>query len=246
MNLGALGIPRQSRRGLFRNCSSIGYARRVSRKAIRTQALTIGASVVPFGIAFGVACAEAGMTWWQALGFSALVFGGSSQFAAVGVIAGGGSVAAAIAGGALLNLRSLAFGILLSPTLTGPRWWRAVVSQLMIDESTAVALSQTEPELRRYGYLAGGISVFVLWNTATLLGLAAAGSLGDLVYRLGLDATIPAAFLALLWPRLADQIQRRVAAIGVAIAILLTPIAPPGIPIIASVAAVLASGRRAR
>ena len=214
------------------------------RSALRNRALSIGLSTVPFGLAFGVACAQAGLEWWEAAGFSTVVFGGSAQFAAVGVLADGGAVGAAIAAGALLNLRSVAFGLLLAPSLQGPLWWRALVSQWMIDESTAVAVSADDPVLRRYGYLAGGLSVFVLWNAATLVGVLALGRAGDLVTRWGLDATIPAAFLALLWPRLADPAQRRAIALGVAIAIALTPIAPPGIPIVAAVLGVLAGLER--
>lgn len=215
----------------------------MSRRALRAQALTIGLSTVPFGLAFGVACAEAGLRWWEAAGFSTLVFGGSAQFAAVGVLADGGAVATAIAGGALLNLRSLAFGLLLAPSLRGPLWWRALVSQWMIDESTAVAISTEDAALRRYGYLAGGLSVFVLWNLSTLIGVTAAASMGDLVPTLGLDATIPAAFLALMWPRLLDPIQRRVILVGVIIAALLVPVTPAGIPIIAAGIAVFTSRR---
>ncbi len=213
----------------------------MSKAEIRSEALTIGLSTTPFGVAFGVACTEAGFRWWEALGFSAFVFGGSAQFAAVGVLAAGGTVVAAIVAGGLLNLRSLAYGILLAPVLRGPRWWRALVSQWMIDESTAVAVGQTEIELRRYGYLAGGLSVFVLWNASTFVGFVAASGLGEWVLRLGLDATIPAAFLALLWPRLNDSTHRRNTIAGLVIAVALVPIAPAGLPIIAAAAGVIAS-----
>lgn len=193
----------------------------------------------PFGVAFGVVCADAGLTVWEAIGFSTLVFGGSSQFAAVSVLADGGTATAAIIAGLLLNLRSLAFGVAMAGALTGPLWWRALVSQLMIDESTAVGAGQTEPRLRRYGYLAGGISVFILWNLMTILGVSVLSGAEELITDLGIDATIPAAFLALLWPRLALPEQRRIAAGGAVVALALVPVAPAGIPIIAAAAAVL-------
>jgi predicted branched-subunit amino acid permease len=214
------------------------------RKQVRARALSIGLSTVPFAIAFGAVCTQAGLAWWEALGFSMVVFGGSAQFAAVGVLADGGAVASAIVAGGLLNLRSLAFGILLAPSLTGPRWWRALVSQWMIDESTAVAVSTDDPALRRYGYLAGGLSVYVLWNLGTLAGAVLVGSAGDLVSRWGLDATIPAAFLALLWPRLKDPAQRRSVAAGLVIAAALIPFTPSGVPIIAAAIGVIAGARR--
>lgn len=211
---------------------------RAARRAIVRQAVSIGVAVAPFGVAFGVACVDAGLSTWQALGFSALVFGGSSQFAAVRVLGDGGTAAAAVVAGLLLALRSLAFGVVMAPDLHGPRWWRALVSQLMIDESLAVAGGQPSPALRRFGYLAGGLSVFVLWNTATVVGAVAFANAGDLVDRLGIDATIPAAFLALLWPRLAHPAQRAVAVLGALVAVALVPVAPPGVPVIASLAAV--------
>ncbi len=145
---------------------------------------------------------------------------------------------AAVLAGALLALRSLAFGVVMAPALRGPLWWRALASQLMIDESLAVGAAQTELRWRRFGYLAGGIGVFVLWNLFTVLGFTILGGAGDLVTDLGIDATIPAAFLALLWPRLIDPRQRLIAAAGAAVAIAGAPLLPPGIPIVLAAAAV--------
>lgn len=208
-------------------------------RSIYGQALSISLAVVPFGVAFGVLCRQAGFHVLEAAGFSALVFSGSAQFAAAGVLNDGGSVAAAVMAGALLNLRSLAFGVIMAPALTGPRWWRALASQLMIDESTAVGSSQPTRRLQRLGYLAGGLGVFALWNAATLLGYAALGDADGLIESAGVDATIPAAFLALLWPRLANPQQRLVALIGAGIALTTSPVLPPGLPIICAAGAVL-------
>jgi len=73
----------------------------------------------------------------------------------------------------------------------------------------------------------------------TVVGFLVFSSAGTLVTDLGLDAAIPAAFLALLWPRLEMGVQRACAIAGAAIALLLLPIAPPGIPILAAGAGVL-------
>ncbi len=174
----------------------------VRRRAIRRQAASIVASVAPFGIVFGAAAATAGLDLWQAVGFSSLVFGGSSQFAAVEILGDGGSIASAAISGLLLNVRSLAFGLIMAEALAGPWWKRAAMSQLMIDESTAVGAAQDELCWRRYGYLVAGIGVFVVWNLTTIVGFVVFSDAGDLITDLGLDAAGPAAFLALLWPRL--------------------------------------------
>lgn len=200
---------------------------------------------MPFGIAFGIASTQAGLAVWQASAFSLLVFAGSAQFAAVEIIGDGGAVLAAITAGLLLNLRSLAFGVIMAPALRGTRLQRIVWCQLMIDETTAVGSAQPERELQRYGYLLTGIVLFVAWNLSTLIGASLIPSTGDVISDWGLDAAIPAVFLALLWPRLADPEQRRSAVAGAIIALVLVPVTPPGLPIIAAGLGVAAGWHRA-
>jgi predicted branched-subunit amino acid permease len=212
--------------------------------AIVRQAGSIGVSLIPFGLAFGVSCTRAGLSWVQALGFSSLVFTGGSQFAAVGVLGDGGGAAAAIGAGLLLSVRSLVYGLVMAPTLTGRLRFRALASQLMIDESVAVGTAHDEHRARRIGYLAGGLAVFLFWNVSTMVGALAFGSSGDLIETWGLDATVPAAFAALVWPRLRVRETRSVALVGALIALVLVPIAPPGIPIVASALGVVAALRR--
>jgi len=213
----------------------------VRRRAIHRQAASIIAAVAPFGIVFGAAAATAGLSLLQAIGFSVLVFGGSSQFAAVEILGDGGSVASAAIAGLMLNVRSLAFGVIMAPALFGAWWQRAAMSQLMIDESTAVGAAQSERRWRRYGYLVAGIGVFVVWNLTTILGHVAFADAGDLITDLGLDAAGPAVFLALLWPRLSSRPQRRTAIVGALVALALIPFAPPGVPILAAMLGVVAA-----
>jgi predicted branched-subunit amino acid permease len=191
---------------------------------------------VPFGVAFGVAGDQAGLSLTEVMAFSLLVFSGSAQFAAVSVLGDGGSVAAAVTAGLLLNLRSVAFGVVMAPALRGRWWWRAAVAQLVIDESTAVGTAQTERRWQRYGFLACGVTVFGLWNLATVAGASVLGRTGDLIETAGIDATIPASFLALLWPRLRSGPQRTAAALGAVIVTATVPVLPPGLPILAAAA----------
>ncbi len=198
------------------------------------QSMSISVSLIPFGLAFGVSCSKAGLSWMQALGFSSLVFTGGTQFAAVGVLGDGGGAAAAISAGLLLSVRSLVYGLVMAPVLKGSVRFRAFASQLMIDESVAVGTAQRDPQSQKIGYLAGGLAVFLFWNVTTLIGSVALGASGDMVEKFGLDATVPAAFAALVWPRLKSPDQRLVAIVGALIALVLVPIAPAGIPIVAS------------
>lgn len=214
---------------------------RGTRRRLSRMALSISAAVAPFGIVFGAAASTAGLSLWEAGGYSVFVFGGSSQFAAVEILGDGGSVVAAAVAGLLLNVRSLAFGLIMAPALAGPVWKRGLMSQLMIDESTAVGTATEDLASRRYGYLAGGVGVFAVWNLTTVIGFLVFSGAGDLIEDLGLDVAGPAAFLALLWPRLADRRQLVVAIVGALIAVALIPFAAPGIPILASMIGVLAA-----
>lgn len=217
----------------------------LERRRLARQAASIALAVIPFGVAFGALAVSTGLSTWQTVGFSALVFSGSAQLAAVSVLADGGAALAAISAGLLLNARSLAFGVTMAPDLHGPLWRRALESQLMIDEAMAVGTAGTTPRLRRLGYLMGGGGVYVTWNLATLLGAVALPGTGTLVTDLGIDATIPAAFLALLWPRLRDRHQRRVALMAVAVTLVTLPLVPPGVPILLAGVAALLPGRDA-
>jgi len=212
------------------------------RRRLRRQAASITVAVAPFGIVFGASAATAGLRLFEAVGYSVFVFAGSAQFAAVEILGDGGSAASAAIAGLLLNVRSLAFGVIMAPALTGAFWQRALMSQLMIDEATAVGVAAVEKRHRRYGYLVGGLGVFVVWNLTTVLGFVVFSNAGDLIVDLGLDVAGPAAFLALLWPRLADRRQLATAAAGAAIAVALVPFTPAGVPILASMLGVGAAG----
>jgi predicted branched-subunit amino acid permease len=211
------------------------------RRKLRRQAASITLAVAPFGIVFGAAASTAGLTLLEAIGYSVFVFGGSSQFAAVEILGDGGSIASAVVAGLMLNVRSLAFGVIMAPALTGAFWQRSLMSQLMIDESTAVGTASVELRHRRYGYLVGGLSVFAVWNLTTIIGFAVFSEAETLITDFGLDAAGPAAFLALLWPRLADRRQLVTAVAGAVVALVLVPIAPAGVPIVASMVGVLAA-----
>lgn len=206
------------------------------RKAIRAS-VTLGVAVGTYGVAFGAASVAAGMSVLQTCLLSLLAFTGGSQFAVVGIVAGGGSPAAALTSGLLLGSRNTLYAMRLAPLLRprGPR--RLVAAHGTIDESTAMAIGQPDEASGRTAFWWTFGSVFVAWNLATLLGAASTSALGDPA-RFGLDAVVPVAFLALLAPRLrGGALERRVAVAAAVIAAALIPITPPGVPVLASCAA---------
>jgi predicted branched-subunit amino acid permease len=117
----------------------------------------------------------------------------------------------------------------------------------VIDETTALAIAAPDRALARLGFFAGGASIFLVWNATTVVGALGAAALGGAA-QAALDAVVPAAFLALLWPRLRRPfpeaaLQRRVALGGAVVALALTPFVPAGVQVIAAVVAVALAGR---
>lgn len=218
----------------------------MSRAVIR-DSLSISIAVGTYGTAFGVASVAAGLSITQTCALSLLLFSGASQFAVVGVLGAGGSAISAITASGLLALRNGFYGARMAPLLKVRGIKRLLASQITIDESTAIALaheSKSEVDGRK-GFWLTGIGIYLFWNLATFIGALGAKALGDPA-QWGLDATIPAAFLGLLWPRLTTTISRIVAISAVALALVLTPFLSPGLPIIACVLIPFIAGWRVR
>lgn len=213
--------------------------------AVVRQAVVIGAAVGLYAISFGVLAGVAGIGPLMACAMSVLVFAGGSQFAAVGVIAAGGSPVAAAAAGLLLNTRYVPFGLAVASSLRGRLPKRLLAAHLVIDESAAVAIGRQDPAERERAFWWTGGAVFVFWNLGTALGAGIGQTLGD-PRALGLDVAFPAGFLALLVPLLTSRWARLAAVAGALIAVALTPVAPPGVPVFfAALAALIGLGRTA-
>ncbi|MFY8168470.1 MAG: AzlC family ABC transporter permease [Candidatus Nanopelagicus sp.] len=204
------------------------------KNPVDRTALSVAFTVGLYGAAFGAAGVTAGFSILQTCLLSILLFSGASQFAVVGIMGAGGSAISAIATATLLGFRNALYGLQMAPILKVGGLKRVLAAQITIDESTAVATLQENDEDRKRGFYVTGIGVYIFWNLFTYLGALGASAIGDPSVW-GLDAAVPAAFCGLIWPRLKNKTQFLVSAIAIAWALLLTPIAPAGIPIITTV-----------
>lgn len=215
----------------------------VQRRKVLRDATGIGLAVGAYGLSYGALATTSGLSVLQTCALSVLTFTGGSQFALVGVLGSGGSAASGVAAALLLGSRNTLYGLRLAPTLQVRGARRAVAAHLTIDESTAMAVGQDDDRSSRLAFWATGLTVFVFWNIATLLGAVGATALGD-PKALGLDAAVGAAFLALLWPRLRARGAWVVALLGASVALALTPLVSPGLPILAAGVVAVAVGMR--
>lgn len=204
-------------------------------------ALPLGIAPLLFGASFGLLAVDAGMGWPGAIVMSATTFAGSAQFAAASILDSGGGAAAAIVAAVLLNARYVTLSVSVASIFPGPRRRRLLESQLIVDESWALAGRSGRFE---YGVLIGvGLLFYALWIGGTALGTI----VGDLLdpVAIGLDAAFPALFLALLAPYLRRRGALAAALVASAITLALLPFTPPGVPIVAAGLACL-TGLRSR
>jgi branched chain amino acid efflux pump len=221
-----------------------------ARRGIVRNALGIGIASAAYALSFGAISTTAGLSITQTCVLSLLMFTGASQFAMVGVIGAGGSAWAGAATAALLGTRNALYGVRLSSLLQVAGLRRLVAAQFVIDETTAMAIARTDalsPSGRgqeggvtqvsrdiaesRLAFWSTGLILFSLWNLGTLIGALATQVFPD-PKALGLDAAPPAAFLALIAPRLRAREPVAIALGAVVVALAVLPFVPSGVPLL--------------
>ena len=203
------------------------------------DALGIAIASGAYALSFGAIATTSGLSLLQTVALSTLMFTGASQFAMVGVIGSGGSVWAGAAAAALLGSRNGLYGVRLSTLLNVRGLRRLAAAHFVIDETTAMAIARDTDIDSRFAFWVTGFALFTFWNLGTLIGALATHAVPD-PKVLGLDAAPPAAYLALLAPRLRAREPLAIAlAAGVA-ALVVVPFVPAGVPLL--IVALLVSG----
>jgi branched chain amino acid efflux pump len=185
--------------------------------------------VIPFAVAFAVTARAAGLSLLETQALSVLVFAGSAQFSAVGLIAAGATGFEIVLTTLLLNVRHLLYGLSLGRVFHLTRRQRPVAAYFLTDEAFGVAASAKE---RSFPFLMGiELSLFTMWNLATLGGFLLGATLPDPA-QLGVDLIFPLAFLALLVPLIRTRVELVVALAAGALAYALQQGLPGGLPIL--------------
>ena len=204
---------------------------RLTRSQVLRDAAGVAIATGAYAISFGAIALAGGLDFWQTMALSLLMFTGGSQFGLIGVVAGGGAPLAGAATAIMLGARNSLYGLRLSELLNVRGIRRLAAAHLVIDESTAMAIGRDSERASRLGFYATGIGVFVCWNIGTAVGLLGASWLSD-PRLLGLDAAAPAAFLALLAPRLRGREAWAVALAAALVALIVVPFVPVGFPVL--------------
>jgi 4-azaleucine resistance transporter AzlC len=200
-----------------------------------------------------LAAQRAGLSPLEAVAMSTIVFGGASQFAAIGYIAGGLAWPAIILLTGLLNARHLLYSAALAPWLREvPRPRRALMAHVLTDEAFALSIAHFtrigRTDERGY-WIAGIAATFIPWNVATLAGALAGREIAN-PERFGLDVVFPAAMVGLAVGLLTGRREIVAALAGASIAVAVSLVFGPGIGIVAGgllgpLAGLLVPGRSA-
>lgn len=212
-----------------------------SRRAIVRDALGIAIASGAYAVSFGAISTAAGLSLLQTCALSVLMFTGASQLALVGVVGTGGSIWAGAATAALLGSRNALYGLRLSSILVRSGLRRLLAAHFVIDETTAMAIARESPPQSRFAFWATSLALFTFWNLGTLIGALATHLVPD-PKVFGLDAAPPAAFLALLAPRLRAREPMAIALAAAVVALVCLSFVPAGVPLLIVAALVAAFG----
>jgi predicted branched-subunit amino acid permease len=188
---------------------------RAGAKAVAPQLI----GIIPFGLVAGATPADGGLGLGAAAGFSAIVFAGASQLAAIDVLLHGGTVLVALLAAYTINLRMVLYSASLAPYLTKDKLrWRLLASYLLVDQVYAVAATRwpdpddpvSEPEARIPFMIGAGLLLWTGWQLSTLAGAALGAAVPD---SLPLGFAVPLVFLVLLVPSITTR-PAAVAALG--------------------------------
>ncbi|MEY2846035.1 MAG: hypothetical protein RL076_1581 [Chloroflexota bacterium] len=184
------------------------------------ETIVVWPGVAPFGMVYAVSALAAGLSVWETLGMSLIVFAGASQFTAVGLFGSGANPWTIIATTAIINARHLLLAASTASYIRrAPSWLRALVAFQLTDETYAVGIQHFAKHGGDAWYQFGSnLSLYVVWAASTVIGSLLGALIPD-PGALGLDLIFPLTFIAFTVPLLRDRVNRVVAALAALISV---------------------------
>jgi len=190
--------------------------------ALETLPLVVAA--FPFGIVFGALANSSGLPFPIALGMSAMVYAGASQFIAITLLLSATALPVIVLTVFIVNLRQMLYSAnLMHKVAHWPQRWRIPLAFLLTDETFAAVSdrlnrSPGEPGLRWF-YLGSALFMYSFWQISTVLGYL----LGDHIPGLsdwGLEVAMIVAFVGIVVPLLKVRADWACAAVALVAALL--------------------------
>ena len=176
--------------------------------------------IVPFALVAGIAAVDAGLTLFEAVGMSVIVFAGASQLAALDLLGSGAPLAVVIGTAAVINLRMVMYSASIAPHFADySRRVRAGLAYVLTDQAYALSVAEfdeNDDRSRWRYYFGAAASLWVVWQVGTVAGVVVGAGVPD---EWGLTFAVPLVFLALLVPAMKDRPTTAAGVAGGAIAV---------------------------
>ncbi|UTW01349.1 AzlC family ABC transporter permease [Marinomonas rhizomae] len=175
------------------------------RGAVASIPMIIGG--IPFGLLFGSLASSYGLSPWFAVAMSAVVFAGSAQFVALGLIALHAPIWVIVSTTFIVNLRHLLYAADLVKFVKHlPMPMRVIMGFGLIDETYAAVrpmyeVGAADEKNGHKVYLGSFLSFYVMWNVTTILGVLS-GELIPGMSEWGLEFAMVATFIGIITPYL--------------------------------------------
>ncbi|HAS8491718.1 TPA: branched-chain amino acid ABC transporter permease [Vibrio vulnificus] len=162
--------------------------------------MPLSIAVLPWGLLAGSFAIDSGLTALEGQALSAILFAGSAQLVAMGMIKARAGVATMLLTTFFITSRHFLYSVSMRSKIAPlPLRWRLSLGFLLTDELFALVGHQQDKQFDRWYALGGGLSFYLFWNAATFGGILASQFLPQL-NDLGLEFAVAATFIAIVVP----------------------------------------------
>ncbi|MGB7085619.1 MAG: AzlC family ABC transporter permease [Phormidesmis sp.] len=188
--------------------------------------LVVGA--IPFGIIFGTLANSSGLSVGGTLAMSALVFAGSSQFIAVGLIAANTGWLLIVLTTFVVNLRHLLYSVSLVPYVQRlSQGWKVPLAFWLTDETFAVAIRRYQTSdrtpFKHWYHLGASLTMYSNWLLCTLLGITVGQTIPN-ADEWGLDFAMSVTFIGMTIPYLKTRPMGLAVVVAGVVALIANPL----------------------
>lgn len=162
--------------------------------------IPLSIAVLPWGLLAGSFAIDIGLHPLEGQALSAILFAGSAQLVAMGMIKAGAGLTTMLLTTFFITSRHFLYSVSMRSKISPlPLRWRLSLGFLLTDELFAVCGHQTDKQFNHWYALGAGLSFYLFWNLATFAGIVA-GSYIPALNELGLEFAVAATFIAIVIP----------------------------------------------
>lgn len=200
----------------------------------------LSVAVIPWGLLAGSYAIESGLSPLESQALSAILFAGSAQLVATGMIKAGAGLATMLLTTLFITSRHFLYSVSMREKIGKlPLRWRLALGYLLTDELFAICGNKSEQRFEPWYALGAGLSFYLCWNIATLIGIVA-GSYIPALNELGLEFAVAATFIALVIPNIKNTATLSAVVIALVLSVVLNLAQLEGALMLASIGGMLA------